>query len=172
MVRALSIAVVSFVGLATSVPASAQTIQVGLLECSGGPSVGYVIGSSASLSCVFSPSTRRGREGYAGALNRIGLDVGYTGGTAVAWLVFAPSRNLPRGALAGSYGGVSANASVGYGGGANVLVGGVDNSITLQPVSVQGQTGLNVAAAVSGLELRATAPVVSRSKKKMKRTRS
>ena len=128
-----------------------------------------MIGSSASLSCVFSPSTRRGREGYAGALNRLGLDVGYTGGTAVAWLVFAPSRNLPRGALAGSYGGVSANASVGYGGGANVLVGGVNNSITLQPVSVQGQIGLNVAATVSSVELRSAGPAGSRSKKKMRK---
>ena len=58
----------------------------------------------------------------------------------------APTRRVGRGDLAGNYGGVGANASVGVGFGGNFLVGGPENSYALQPISVQGQTGLNVAA--------------------------
>jgi len=106
---------------------------------------------------------------FDGCGNRVGLDVGYTAGSSVGWLVFAPSRNLARGALAGYYGGVSANAALGIGGGANVLVGGLNNSITLQPVSVQGQTGLNVAATVTNVELRPGRDIVVRKVKRSKK---
>jgi hypothetical protein len=171
MLRPLIFSTVAAAALAASTSAFAETVQVGILECAGGPSVGYLIGSSAGLNCVFRPSTRRGAEGYAGSMNRFGLDVGYTAGTGLGWLVFAPSRNLARGALAGHYAGVSANASVVVGGGANVLVGGLNNSITLQPVSVQGQSGLNIAATVTGVDLQSvggTRAVVVKKKKKSK----
>jgi hypothetical protein len=174
MFRTITFSAVTAAALAASAPAFAETVQVGVLECAGGPSVGYLIGSSAGLNCVFHPSTRRGSEGYVGSMGRLGLDIGYTAGTGLGWLVFAPSRNLARGALAGHYAGVSANASLGIGGGANVLVGGLNNSITLQPVSVQGQTGINLAATVTGVDLQAvgrTRAVVVK-KKKSKRTRS
>jgi hypothetical protein len=170
MFRSLTFSAVAAAALAASAPAVAQSVQVGILECAGGPSVGYLIGSSAGLDCIFRPSTSRRAEGYYGDMNRLGVDIGYTAGTGLGWLVFAPSRNLSRGALAGYYGGVSANAAVGVGGGANVLVGGLNNSITLQPLSVQGQTGLNVAATVTNVELRPGRDVavrkVNRSKKK------
>jgi hypothetical protein len=172
MLRALAILSISAAALAASTAAFAEPVQIGVLECAGGPSVGYVIGSNAALNCVFRPSTRRGDEGYVGSMNRIGLDVGVTTGTGLGWLVFAPSRNVSRGALAGSYGGVSANASVGVGGGANVLVGGLNNSITLQPVSVQGQTGLNLAATVSNVELRPARVTAVRTTKRSKKKKS
>lgn len=171
MLRPLIFSTVAAAALAASTPSFAETVQVGVLECAGGPSVGFLIGSSAGLSCVFRPSTRRGAEGYTGSMNRLGLDVGYTAGTGLGWLVFAPSRNLASGALAGHYGGVSANASVVVGGGANVLAGGLNNSITLQPVSLQGQTGLNVAATATGVDLQAvprTRTVILKKKKKSK----
>jgi hypothetical protein len=38
--------------------------------------------------------------------------------------------------------------------GANVLIGGSNRTVTLQPVSFQGQSGLNVAAGVAGIDLR------------------
>ena len=154
MFRPLILSTVAAAALAASTPSFAETIQVGVLECAGGPSVGFLIGSSAGLNCVFRPSTRRGAEGYVGSMNRLGLDVGYTAGTGLGWLVFAPSRNLAYGALAGHYGGVSANASLLVGGGANVLVGGSNRSVALQPLSVQGQVGLNVAVGVAELRLR------------------
>ena len=77
---------------------------------------------------------------------------------ALAWAVFAPAT-LPRGALAGPHTGATAGGTVGAGASANVLVGGPDRRIIMQPASVQGQTGVNIAAGVSTLELRpATAP--------------
>jgi hypothetical protein len=169
MFRALTFSSLAVAALAVSAPASADPIQVGVLQCAGGPSVGYLIGSNTGLSCVFRPSTRRGGEGYAGSMGRLGLDVGVTTGSGLGWLVFAPSRNLSRGALAGSYGGASANASLIVGGGANVLVGGLNNSITLQPVSVQGQSGVNLAATVTSLQLQSTAPARATKKKKSKK---
>ena len=172
MFRPLIFSTVAAAALAASTPSFAETVQVGVLECAGGPSVGFVIGSSAGLSCVFRPSTRRYAEGYVGSMNRFGLDVGYTAGTGLGWLVFAPSRNLASGALAGHYGGVSANASLIIGGGANALVGGLNNSITLQPFSLQGQTGINVAATATGVDLQAVrttrAVVVKKKKSKTK----
>lgn len=156
MFRSLAFISVSLAALSTS--AFAQSgIKAGVLQCGGGASVGYVIGSQAALDCVFRPSSGKGSEKYSATVSRVGLDVGWTNAQAVEWLVFAPSKSLAKGGLAGRYGGVSANAAVGVGGGANVLAGGSNNTITLQPVSVQGQTGLNLAAGVSGMELRAAA---------------
>jgi len=169
MFRALTFSSFALAALAATSPASAETVQVGVLECIGNPSVGYLIGSSTSLACVFHPGTRRGSESYNGAMNRLGLDVGFTTGSGLSWLVFAPSRNLARGALAGSYGGASANASLIIGGGANVLVGGLNNSITLQPVSVQGQSGVNIAATATSVQLQSVAPTRATKKKKSKK---
>jgi hypothetical protein len=169
MFRTLTFSSLALAALAAATPASAETVQVGVLQCVGSSSVGYLIGSNTGLSCIYHPSTRRGGESYAGSMNRLGLDVGFTTGSAVSWLVFAPSRNLARGALAGSYGGASANASLVVGGGANVLVGGLNNSITLQPVSVQGQSGVNIAATVTGVQLQSTSPTRVTKKKKSKK---
>ena len=60
---------------------------------------------------------------------------------------------LAAGALATLASSIGANASIGVGGGGNFLVGGPSNAYALQPLSVQGQTGLNVAAGIAGLEL-------------------
>lgn len=174
MFRSLTISIVSVAALATSTSAFAQSgVKVGVLQCGGGASVGYLIGSSAALNCVFRGG--KGSEAYAATINRVGLDIGFTNNSAVEWLVFAPSKSLAKGGLAGRYGGVSANAALGIGGGANALAGGSNNSITLQPVSVQGQTGLNIAAGVSNLELRAagkTAKAAKGSKKKSGKKKS
>ena len=127
-------------------------VRAGILQCQGGQNVGFVVGSVTSLECVFQSEGRR-PEPYVATVRRIGLDLGITEQTKFSWAVNAPNGRLGRGDLAGSYGGVGANASVGIGGGGNFLVGGPANSYALQPISVQGQTGLNVAAGVAGLEL-------------------
>jgi hypothetical protein len=135
--------------------ASAQAmpaVHAGILECRGGQNVGFVVGSVASLECVFqSPGHRP--EAYIATVRRIGLDLGVTAQTQFTWAVNAPTTRLGYGELAGSYGGVGANASIGIGGGGNFLVGGPRNAYALQPISVQGQTGLNVAAGIAGIEL-------------------
>jgi hypothetical protein len=127
-------------------------VRAGILQCQGGQNVGYVVGSVTSLECVFKSEGRR-PEPYIATVRRYGLDLGITGQTQLAWAVNAPNSRVGRGDLAGSYGGVGANASVGIGGGGNFLVGGPANAYALQPLSVQGQTGLNVAAGIADIQL-------------------
>lgn len=127
-------------------------VRAGVLQCEGGQNVGYVVGSMASLECVFQSEGRR-PEPYLATIRRFGLDLGITDQTRLTWAVNAPTGRVGRGDLAGNYGGVGANASVGVGGGGNFLVGGPQHSYALQPISVQGQTGLNVAAGVASIEL-------------------
>jgi len=127
-------------------------VRAGVLQCQGGQNVGFVVGSVTSLECVFKSEGRR-PEPYIATVRRYGLDLGITAQTQLAWAVSAPNNRVDRGDLAGQYGGVGANASVGIGGGGNFLVGGPANSYALQPLSVQGQTGLNVAAGIADLQL-------------------
>ncbi|MGC1695832.1 MAG: DUF992 domain-containing protein [Pseudolabrys sp.] len=127
--------------------------KVGTLTCDISGGLGLIITSRKDLTCMFTPSQPGSREVYVGSINKFGLDLGATTGGEMVWSVFAPSTRR-FGALAGHYGGASAEATVGAGLGANVLVGGSDRTVTLQPVSVQGQAGLNVAAGVAEMNLR------------------
>lgn len=139
--------------LAAAQPAMAQArLEVGVLRCSVEGGVGLILGSSKSMSCIF---RHRGiDEHYRGNITKIGLDIGYTRRTEIAWAVLAPTAHVPPESLKGRYGGISAEATVGVGVGANALIGGSRRSIILQPLSVQGQTGVNLAAGVAGLSLR------------------
>jgi hypothetical protein len=129
-------------------------VKVGVLTCNIAPGVGLIIGSSKGVSCDFSPTGSRS-ERYTGSIDKLGLDVGVTGGGVIEWLVFAAHSGYSRYALAGSYAGASAEASLVVGLGANALVGGSDRSFALQPFSVQGQTGVNLAVGVTSLVLNA-----------------
>jgi hypothetical protein len=128
--------------------------RVGILTCNieGGP--GFIVGSTKEARCLFNPNGSGGNERYTGSINRVGIDIGVTGNAVMTWAVFAPSDSVKRRALAGNYVGASAEASAGVGGGANLLVGGNDNTISLQPLSVKGQTGVNAALGIASLELR------------------
>ncbi|WP_375412273.1 DUF992 domain-containing protein [uncultured Bradyrhizobium sp.] len=138
--------------IASLTSASALPVRAGVLQCQGGQNVGFIVGSVASLECVFRSEGRR-PEPYLATIHRFGVDLGVTQLTRLSWAVNAPTNRLGRGNLSGNYGGVGANASVGVGFGGNFLVGGPQNSYALQPISVQGQTGLNVAAGIADLEL-------------------
>ena len=127
-------------------------VQVGTLTCNVAAGWGFVFGSSKGLRCTFAPAGGR-PEHYAGTINKFGVDIGYTQGGVLVWGVFAPTANLAPGALAGNYGGVTGSATVGVGAGANVLVGGSNRTISLQPVSIEGNTGLNVAAGIGSITL-------------------
>src|SRR3982074_2333608 len=134
------------IAIAALTPSSASAnalppVRAGILQCQGGQNVGFVVGSVTSLECVFQSDGRR-PEPYLATVRRIGLDLGITEQTKFTWAVNAPNSRLGRGDLAGSYGGVGANASVGIGGGGNFLVGGPANSYALQPTTVSGQAGL------------------------------
>jgi hypothetical protein len=138
-------------GLAATPALAQKGVKIGVLSCDVAGGVGLIIGSSKSVDCVFE-GTVGSRERYVGSIGKLGIDVGVTGKGVMAWAVFAPGKLNP-GALAGRYAGASAEASVALGLGANVLVGGSDKSIALQPLSVQAQTGLNIAAGVASLRL-------------------
>jgi len=154
MIRtALAATIIATAALAIIVnPADAQQrIQVGTLACSLSSSIGLVVASQRNVNCDFT-SEGAPTEHYTGTLTRVGLDVGVTTGGAIIWAVFAGTDRYS-GMLSGTYAGASAEASIAAGLGANVLVGGSNRTVALQPVSVQGQVGLNVAAGVSSLEL-------------------
>ncbi|HWY14761.1 MAG TPA: DUF992 domain-containing protein [Rhizomicrobium sp.] len=143
--------------LALGSPADAAGVKVGVLTCHVSSGWGFIFGSSKDLRCNFSPSRGYG-ERYVGTVSKFGVDVGYTAGGVLVWDVIAPTTSLKRGALAGGYGGATASATAGVGVGANVLVGGFDRSVTLQPVSIEGNTGLNVAAGIGAITLHFEAP--------------
>jgi hypothetical protein len=128
-------------------------MAAGTLTCRGSGTVGLILGSTQSLSCVFERVKNGPRSNYDGRITKVGLSLGITGRNVLVWTVLASTDNLPGSALAGRYAGVGANASVGVGGGANALIGGSSNSVVLQPLSVQAQTGINIAAGVAGLTL-------------------
>ncbi len=150
--------VAALVALAAPIapPAQAAYVKAGVLTCNVGPSLGLLITQRKDMTCTFSPS-RGTAEHYAGTLRKWGLAVGATGQGVIVWAVLtAVSGVPPRGALAGEYGGASAEASLVVGAGANVLVGGSNRSFALQPLSVEGQIGLNFAIGISDLVLAAT----------------
>ena len=139
---------------ALTAPATAQDrIAVGSLTCDVSAGIGVIIGSRREVACTFAPSRPGPVEFYSGYISKLGIDIGVTTGGVMVWLVFAPtSRRI--GELAGTYVGASGEATVAVGVGANVLIGGSNRTVTLQPVSVTGQTGLNIAAGVAELDLR------------------
>jgi len=155
----LSIALVSLVApLAQAHEAVPMPPRAGVLECQGGQNVGQFVTSITSLDCVFHSEGRR-PESYVATIRRYGVDLGITAETKMAWAVNAPTNQFGRGDLAGRYGGIAANASVGVGFGGNFLVGGSRRAAALQPISLQGQTGLNLAAGVTEVELFPVLPI-------------
>ena len=133
--------------------AQGERVKAGTLTCDISGGIGLIIASHKDVTCMFTPAQPGPREVYVGGINKFGLDIGATAGGEMVWAVYAPTTRR-FGALAGNYSGATAEATVGAGLGANVLVGGSDRTVALQPLSVQGQTGLNVAAGVAELILR------------------
>jgi len=138
-------------GLAAQAQADASRVKIGTLTCKESSGWGLVLGSSRHVRCVFDNGERV--ERYAGSMNKLGVDLGYKSGARIVWAVIAPSDYPDRGALAGHYVGGTASATVGVGLGAHALIGGFDRSIALQPLSVEGNGGLDVAAGVGELTL-------------------
>jgi hypothetical protein len=130
-----------------------QRVQIGVLECRGGASVGFVVGSVTNLGCVLRAEGMP-EDRYVATIRKVGLDLGITQESALAWGVFAPVARLGPGDLQGNYAGVQGSATLGVGAGGNLLVGGSNNTIALQPLSLQGQVGLSIAAGLESLELR------------------
>jgi hypothetical protein len=136
-------------------PAAQQTNRSGVLSCTMAPTIGLIVGSRQTMRCEFRPE-RGTPEFYAGVISRIGLDLGFTAGGQMAWAVLMSAQVPVRGSLTGTYVGGSGDIALGIGVGANVLIGGNNNSVALQPVSIEGQIGLNLALGIANLQLRPT----------------
>jgi hypothetical protein len=158
IMKAQSTAVLSGVALAAmtalAAPASAQApARAGFLHCAVAPGAGMVVTSARALDCTFTPSAPGPIERYVGTVTRYGLDLGVTGPGDIDWAVLAPTAIIGPGALSGGYGGVGAAATLGIGGGAALLAGGNGLTTSLQPLSVHGQSGVNIAAGIEGIRL-------------------
>jgi len=139
--------------LATSSQAAPAGVKVGVLTCKIDPGWSYIVGSTKDLFCTYEPTKGR-PERYVGSVQKVGVDIGYSDGATMVWAVIAPTSDVGKDALEGDYAGAQASVAVGVGVGANVLIGGFDKSITLQPVSVEGGTGVNLAAGVAAINLK------------------
>jgi hypothetical protein len=140
-----------------TLPAHAEekkmTVRAGYLTCHVASGWGFVFGSSRTVKCAYTRD-KNYTEYYTGSITKFGADIGYLSSAVMLWAVVAPTTNLGEGALAGHYGGATASVALGVGAGPNVLVGGFKKSIALQPVSIEGQNGLNVAAGIAQLALK------------------
>ena len=150
----LGLAAATSLAFAASAHADPGGVKAGVLTCQVSSGWGLIFGSSKDLNCTFENGSGR-EDDYVGTINKYGVDVGYHNGGVIVWAVFAPSADLAPGSLTGNYGGVTAGAAVGVGAGANALVGGSNNTVALQPVSIEGMTGLNIAAGVASISLTA-----------------
>lgn len=155
--RMMSVAIGAAVICVAAFPAQAAPhgVKVGELTCGVASGWGFVFGSSKDLRCVFRQNNRKAVH-YSGSISKFGVDIGYTEGGVLIWGVVAPTSDMRPGALEGDYVGASASATAGVGVGANVLVGGFDKSFSLQPLSVSGNKGLNVAAGIGSISLKYT----------------
>jgi hypothetical protein len=130
-----------------------MTVRTGYLTCHEASGWGFIFGSSRKLRCAYARNPNY-TEYYDGSITDFGADIGYLQSGVILWAVAAPTTDLGPGALAGHYGGATASAAIGVGAGANVLLGGFKHSIALQPVSIEGENGLNVAAGIAELSLK------------------
>lgn len=139
---------------ASAVPAAAQErAKVGVLECNVAGGTGFVFGSTKDLTCVYKSATNDVTQAYAGTINKYGIDIGKTDQSQIVWGVLAAGEKFDPNMLEGKYVGATAEATAGVGVGANALIGGFERSVTLNPLSVQTQTGINIAAGVADLTL-------------------
>ncbi len=144
----------SCVATFAAAPANAEAVRIGVLTCQVDGKPLSILGSRRELSCIFERAGGGPKERYAGEIRRLGLDLGSTNYSSVAWAVLALT-NAPYNAqaLAGSYGGLSAGVSLGVGIGANALIGGFNRSFALQPFSVEASRGYNLALGIASLHL-------------------
>jgi hypothetical protein len=128
--------------------------KVGVLNCRIAPHVGLIVVGFQTIDCRFTSEGSGPSENYSGRMTTVGMDLGFTGGGALTWGVYARTNNMVPGSLSGSYSGASGNVGVVVGAGANFLLGGSGNSVALQPWSVEGTTGVNASLGLSNMQLR------------------
>src|SRR5215475_1173590 len=153
VVVALTLALSALAARPALADESKVAVRAGYLTCHVDAGWGFIFGSSRKVNCSYALQPGY-TEYYTGSISKFGADIGYLQSSVMLWVVLAPTTNLGQGALDGTYAGATASAAVGVGAGANVLIGGFNHSIALQPVSIEGQNGLNIAAGVAALTLK------------------
>jgi hypothetical protein len=151
---AMAMAALTLACVAAPPARAAVAVKAGILTCHVDSGWGFIFGSSHGLHCIYSGNGRN--EHYAGTISKFGADIGYQESGIIIWDVLAPTTDLHAGALTGDYGGATASASLIVGAGANVLIGGSGREISLQPVSIEGEQGINIAAGIASINLRFT----------------
>ena len=141
--------------LAVSGNAAESGVKAGYLKCDVEGNVSFVFGSSRDVNCTYTPDGKGRVDRYRGTIDKYGVDIGYRENGVILWGVVAPTNDVGPGALAGNYGGVTGSAALGVGAGANVLIGGSEDSIVLQPLSVEEFEGINIAGGIGVLKLKA-----------------
>ncbi|MGM4985645.1 MULTISPECIES: DUF992 domain-containing protein [Rhizobium] len=145
-----AIAALSFIGAQSA--SAVEHVEAGRLDCDVSAGLGVIVGSQQDMSCVFTPSDGGAKEDYTGKITEFGIDIGEVSKAKLAWLVFAPASRETS-ALSGTYTGITADAALGVGVGAKVLGGGLHGTIALQPIALQAEEGVNVAAGITALTL-------------------
>lgn len=153
--------VLAAIGLAAAtggaVPADAVQggVKAGYLKCDVEGNVSFIFGSSRDITCTYSPQGANRVDRYTGKIQKYGIDIGYQSNGVIIWVVVAPTGDVGAGSLAGDYGGATAAVALGLGVGANALIGGSNKTIVLQPLSVEGIEGINIAGGIGILSLKA-----------------
>jgi len=150
-----TLALTAVLGAASAGSAAESGVKAGYLKCDVEGNVSFVFGSSRDVHCTYTPDGKGRVDRYSGTIDKYGVDIGYRENGVILWGVIAPTNDVGPGALAGNYGGVTGSVAAGVGVGANALIGGSEDSIVLQPVSVEGIEGLNIAGGVGILKLKA-----------------
>ncbi len=141
--------------LLLAAPAWSVSAQVGVLKCDTSIGIGEIFTRKQSMTCVFTRNDGM-IENYTGTIHQYGLEVGEIKEGHLVWAVLSGSTSSQNGLLSGKYAGAEADIAAGFGGGADLLVGGTQHAFALQPLAVEGETGINVAAGVEQIELTAT----------------
>jgi hypothetical protein len=153
MMRRLFLAAFSllaFTAIGTSAHAR-DNVAVGSLECRSPGGFSFIV-AIKDYDCTFYSDWGRAYR-YHGRLTSLGLQAGVTRNEVLVWRVYAPTNRIDNKTLRGNYAGAHAGATFIVGLGANVLVGGSNRTISLQPVSVEAKTGFNFALAGSAFSL-------------------
>ena len=130
-------------------PARVKRVNSGILSCTAGGGTGHIVTSTKSLSLPLS-TLRGGRRSIVARPYRLGR-AGHQPRTR------RPARSAVT--MAGS---VQARRNLGrrLRGWRDALIGGWRRGVILQPLSVQAQKGLSIAAGIEALALRAEQPRV------------
>ncbi|MGV2140017.1 DUF992 domain-containing protein [Agrobacterium sp. 16-2014-1-2a] len=147
-----SVTTAALLGLGLTTAFAAAHVEAGRLDCDVSAGIGVIVGSQQEMSCVFTPGDGAAKEDYTGKITEFGLDIGEISKAKLSWLVFAPASR-DRAALSGTYTGIAADAALGVGVGAKVLGGGLHGTIALQPIALQAEEGVNIAAGITALTL-------------------